>query len=140
MFLVGIAGFTLAFRAVRPGSTATMLIGARVLEAVTAAIAVFPQVLAVIRVEFAEDERPLAVGLDGTSMGFASILAQLLGGLLVSMNLFGWSWRLIFLYQYPDRARRDRPGIEHGQEIREAHAVPRWISSASDSRRSACSS
>jgi MFS family permease len=43
----------------------------------------------------------LAIGLYGTSMGFASIVAQLLGGLLVSMDLFGWSWRLIFLVNIP---------------------------------------
>jgi len=34
-------------------------------------------------------------------MGFASIVAQLLGGLLVSLNLFGWSWRTIFLINVP---------------------------------------
>ena len=100
MFLVGIAGFTLASSLCGLAPTATILITARVLQAITAAIVV-PQVLAIIRVEFAEHERPFAVGLYGTSMGFASILAQLLGGLLVSLNLFGWSWRLIFLINIP---------------------------------------
>ena len=60
-----------------------------------------PQVLAIIRVEFATSERPIAIGLYGASMGLASITAQLLGGLLVSLNLFGWSWRLIFLVNIP---------------------------------------
>jgi hypothetical protein len=32
---------------------------------------------------------------------FAGHVAQLLGGLLVSLNLFGWSWRLIFLVNIP---------------------------------------
>jgi MFS family permease len=62
---------------------------------------VTPQVLAIIRVEFAASERPIAIGLYGASMGLASITAQLLGGLLVSLNLFGWSWRLIFLVNIP---------------------------------------
>jgi MFS family permease len=34
-------------------------------------------------------------------VGFASIVAQLLGGLLVAMDLFGWSWRLIILVNIP---------------------------------------
>lgn len=96
IFLLGIAGFTLASALCGLAQTPTMLIAARVLQAVMAATVV-PQVLAIIRVEFAAHERPFAVGLYGTSMGFASIVAQLLGGLLVGMNLFGWSWRLIFL-------------------------------------------
>jgi MFS family permease len=52
-------------------------------------------------VEVPGPERPLAIGLYGTSMGFASIVAQLLGGLLVTMDLFGRSWRLIFLVNIP---------------------------------------
>ena len=50
-----------------------------------------PQVLAIIRVEFAARERPMAIGLYGTSMGFASIVAQLFGGSLVTLDLFGLS-------------------------------------------------
>ena len=77
-----------------------ILIASRVLQAITAATLV-PQVLSIIRVEFTAHERPIAIGLYGTSMGLASIVAQLLGGLLVSMDLFGWSWRLIFLINIP---------------------------------------
>jgi MFS family permease len=47
------------------------------------------------------DERAFAIGLYGASMGVASITAQLLGGFLVSADLFGWSWRLIFLINVP---------------------------------------
>ena len=77
-----------------------MLIASRVVQAVAAAT-LTPQVLAIIRVEFAPHERPFAIGLYGTSMGFAAIVAQLLGGLLVSMDLFGLSWRPIFLINLP---------------------------------------
>jgi MFS family permease len=52
-------------------------------------------------VEFTAKERPVAIGMYGASMGLASITAQLLGGLLVSLDLFGWSWRLIFLINIP---------------------------------------
>ncbi len=100
VFLLGLAGFTLAslLCGVAPG--ATWLIAARVMQAVMAA-SLTPQVLGIIRAEFPPTERPTAIGLYGTSMGLASITAQLLGGLLVSSDLFGWSWRPIFLINLP---------------------------------------
>ena len=100
MFLAGLAGFTLTSGLCGLAPTPTVLIAARVLQAITAATLV-PQVLAIIRMEFAPHERPVAIGLYGTSMGLASIVAQLVGGLLVSLDLFGWSWRLIFLINVP---------------------------------------
>ena len=100
VFLVGIGGFTLASALCGLAVNPTMLIASRVLQAMMAAT-LTPQVLAIIRVEFAPHERPFAIGLYGTSMGFASIVAQVLGGALVSINLFGWSWRSIFLINVP---------------------------------------
>jgi hypothetical protein len=73
-------------------------------------------------VEFTAAERPIAIGFYGASMGLASITAQLLGGLLVSLDLFGWSWRLIFLVNIPigltaivlaSRMIRESRGISH---------------------------
>ena len=100
MFVLGLSGFTLASALCGLAMTPTLLIAARVLQALTAATLV-PQVLAIIRVEFPTAERPLAIGLYGTSMGVASIAAQLLGGLLLTLDLFGWSWRWIFLVNIP---------------------------------------
>jgi EmrB/QacA subfamily drug resistance transporter len=100
VFLLGVAGFTLASLLCGIAPNATSLITARVLQAVTAA-AVTPQVLGIIRTEFPPHERPTAIGLYGTSMGLASIMGQVLGGFLVGANLFGWSWRLIFLVNLP---------------------------------------
>jgi MFS family permease len=100
VFLLGIAGFTLASTLCGLAATPGMLIASRVVQAICAAT-VTPQVLSIIRVEFTAVERPIAIGFYGASMGLASITAQLLGGLLVSLNLFGWSWRLIFLINIP---------------------------------------
>jgi EmrB/QacA subfamily drug resistance transporter len=100
MFLCGVAGFTLASALCGLAPSPDVLIAARVLQAVAAAVLV-PQVLAIIRTEFAPQEHAFAIGLYGTSMGFASIVAQLLGGMLVTLNLHGWSWRLIFLVNIP---------------------------------------
>jgi EmrB/QacA subfamily drug resistance transporter len=100
VFLIGLAGFTVASTLCGLAPTPGTLITSRVVQAVCAA-AVTPQVLAIIRVEFTTTERPVAIGMYGASMGLASITAQLLGGLLVSLDLFGWSWRLIFLINIP---------------------------------------
>jgi len=85
---------------VRLAPTPGALIASRVVQAICAAT-VTPQVLSIIRVEFSAKERPVAIGMYGASMGLASITAQLLGRLLVSLDLFGWSWRLIFLINIP---------------------------------------
>jgi EmrB/QacA subfamily drug resistance transporter len=100
VFMVGIGGFTLASLVCGIAPSAGWLIGARVVQAVTAAT-VTPQVLGIIRTEFPPHERATAIGLYGTSMGLASILGQVLGGFLVGSDLFGWSWRLIFLVNLP---------------------------------------
>jgi predicted MFS family arabinose efflux permease len=100
VFMLGIGSFTAASLVCGIAPTPGWLIGARVVQAVAAAT-VTPQVLAIIRTEFTPAERPTAIGLYGTSMGLASIMGQVLGGFLVSANLAGWSWRLIFLVNLP---------------------------------------
>jgi EmrB/QacA subfamily drug resistance transporter len=100
VFMLGIGGFTLASLFCGIAPSAAWLIAARILQAVTAAT-VTPQVLGIIRTEFPPHERPTAIGLYGTSMGLASIMGQVLGGFLVGADLFGWSWRLIFLVNLP---------------------------------------
>ena len=100
VFRAGLLGFTVASALCGLAPSADALIAARVLQAVMAA-AVVPQVLAIIRTTFPAAERARAIGLYGTSMGLASIVAQLVGGLLVNLNLFGLSWRLIFLINVP---------------------------------------
>lgn len=100
IYLVGLAGFTIASMLCAAAPTSELLIVSRVLQAIAAA-ALVPQVLAIIRAEFPADERPVAIGLYGASMGLASIVAQLVGGLLVSIDLLGWSWRPIFMINLP---------------------------------------
>jgi predicted MFS family arabinose efflux permease len=100
VFMLGIGGFSLASLLCGIAPNAEWLIAARVIQAVAAAT-VTPQVLGIIRTEFPPRERPAAIGLYGTSMGLASIMGQVFGGFLVGSDLFGWSWRLIFLVNLP---------------------------------------
>ena len=100
LFIIGMTGFTLASALCGLAVTPLMLIVSRVLQGLTAAL-LNPQVLAIIRVTFPEHERARAIGFFGTTLGLASILAQLIGGGLVQADLFGLSWRPIFLVNVP---------------------------------------
>ena len=100
MFLLGVAGFTVASAlcgvAVSPG----MLIGARFFEGAMAGLMV-PQILAIIHVTFPPQERGKVFGIWGGVLGSASVAGVVLGGVLVQWNLAGWGWRPIFLVNIP---------------------------------------
>jgi EmrB/QacA subfamily drug resistance transporter len=100
LFMLGMAGFTIASAACGLAPTPNILIVSRVLQGLTAA-AMNPQVLSIIRVTFPENERARAIGYFGTTLGLASIAAQLIGGLLIQADFAGLSWRPIFLVNVP---------------------------------------
>jgi EmrB/QacA subfamily drug resistance transporter len=100
VYLIGMAAFTLASILCGLAPNATMLVAARVLQGATASL-VLPQVLAAIRVGYDGDERRRAFGLMGLVMGAASALGQLAGGVLISGDVFGLGWRLVFLVNLP---------------------------------------
>ena len=100
LFIIGMVGFTIASALCGLAVSPSMLIASRVLQGLTAAL-LNPQVLAIIRVTFPDHERARAIGFFGTTLGLASIMAQLIGGGLVQADLFGLSWRPIFLVNVP---------------------------------------
>jgi EmrB/QacA subfamily drug resistance transporter len=100
MFMAGMAGFTIASALCGLAPTPNVLIASRVLQGLTAAV-MNPQVLAIIRVTFPEGERARAIGYFGTTLGLASIAAQLIGGALIQADVAGLSWRPIFLVNVP---------------------------------------
>jgi EmrB/QacA subfamily drug resistance transporter len=100
MFLAGVAGFTLSSALCGLAPTASILVGARVLQGVAGAM-LFPQVLSIIQVTFPPHERGRAFGAFGIVQGAASFSGIVLGGLLVEANLFGLGWRPIFLVNLP---------------------------------------
>ncbi|MFP9530817.1 MFS transporter [Pectobacterium brasiliense] len=100
LFVVGMAGFTLASALCGLAPCAGFLIGARILQGLAAAL-LFPQVYASIRVNFDGDDSRCAFGLLGMTLGLAAIAGQILGGWLVHANLFGLGWRSIFLINVP---------------------------------------
>lgn len=100
LFVIGMAGFTLASALCGLAPIADFLIGARVLQGLAAAL-LFPQVYASIRVNFAGDNSRRAFGFLGMTLGLAAITGQVLGGWLVQADLFGLEWRSIFLINVP---------------------------------------
>lgn len=100
LFVLGMAGFTLASLLCGIAPTVEVLIGARVAQGLAAAL-LSPQVYASIRVNFSGDDSRRAFGFLGMTLGLAAIAGQILGGFLVEANLFDLGWRTIFLINVP---------------------------------------
>ncbi|MGY3585635.1 MFS family permease [Bradyrhizobium sp. USDA 4341] len=100
LFLIGTGVFTVASALCGLAPSAAFLVAARVLQGIGAAL-LMPQILATIRVLFEGDARPKAFSIMGIVQGLASPIAQIGGGLLVTYDLFGLGWRLVFLINVP---------------------------------------
>jgi len=100
IFLLGLAGFAMASAFCGLAWSPLTLILARLLQAFAAA-AMAPQALASIHALFPANERGRALGLYGVTIGLASVVGQLLGGVLVDADIASLGWRLIFLINLP---------------------------------------
>ncbi|MEU7856063.1 MFS transporter [Nonomuraea sp. NPDC049141] len=99
-FIAGLALFTLASAACAISQTAPELIAARLVQGLGAAL-MLPQVYAVITVLVPEKERHRVFGVLGVVLGLATIGGQVVGGLLISADLFGSGWRPVFWINVP---------------------------------------
>jgi EmrB/QacA subfamily drug resistance transporter len=100
MFLIGVIGFTAASTACGLAPSTGVLVAARLAQGLAGAMMI-PQGLGVIREIFPPDELPKAFGLFGPVMGSAAMVGPIVGGGLVSLNLFGETWRPVFLINLP---------------------------------------
>ncbi|WP_245721975.1 MFS transporter [Nocardia crassostreae] len=100
MFVVGMLAFTLASLLCGLAWNSWSLVGFRVLQGMTAA-AMIPQVLALINTMFPAGERPRAMAGFGATIGIGAVAGQVLGGVLLDLDLFGWGWRSLFLINVP---------------------------------------
>jgi MFS family permease len=100
VFLAGMGLFTVASALCGLATTPTMLVAARVLQGIGAAV-LMPQVYASLRVMFEGDERRRAFGIMGAVQGVAASISQLTGGALIASDLGGYGWRLVFLINLP---------------------------------------
>ncbi|HMD45620.1 MAG TPA: MFS transporter [Acidimicrobiales bacterium] len=100
LFMAGVAVFSVASLLCGLAPGAGLLIAARLLQGVGAAM-MTPQVLATINLGFPDLERPRALGWFGLVFGGAVVAGQVLGGALVQLDAAGWGWRTIFLVNVP---------------------------------------
>lgn len=100
VFMIGIAGFTLMSLACGAAATPDQLVTARLAQGASAALMI-PQVLASIRATFPAEEHAKAYGMYGAFVGLATVSGPLIGGALVQADLWGLSWRPIFLVNVP---------------------------------------
>lgn len=118
-FQVGVAWFTVSSVLCALAPNATLLILARLLQGVGAALLI-PQSLAIIEASFDQDSRARAIGAWSGLGGLATAAGPLLGGYLVSAV----SWRLIFLINIPVGAVVLWLARRHLSESSELSAAP----------------
>ena len=100
LFLIGVAGFTLASASCAAATSGDMLVVSRVIQGIFGAIMI-PQVLSIIQVLFAPKERAGVFGALGAISGLAAVAGPLVGGILVTQNAFDLGWRSVFIINVP---------------------------------------
>src|ERR1700760_3719421 len=100
VFVLGLAVFTLASAGCGIAPSATVLVVARIVQGVGAAM-LLPNVLALIGALYDGPDRLRALSAYGMVMGLAAAGGQLLGGALLAANPAGLGWRTVFLINLP---------------------------------------
>jgi MFS family permease len=100
LFLIGLVVFTVASLGCGLAPNAIVLIAARVVQGIGAGLMV-PQVLTGIQLNFSGTARTRAIGFYSVALSIGAVAGQVLGGVLVSANLFDTGWRPIFLINLP---------------------------------------
>ncbi|MFC9999716.1 MFS transporter [Nocardia sp. NPDC127526] len=100
MFVAGLAIFTVASLACGLAWNAPALIVFRFLQGIGSA-AMVPQVMTIIQRTFAGATRARAISAYAAVTSGAMVAGQILGGLIVSADLFGTGWRGVFLVNVP---------------------------------------
>jgi len=100
VFVWGVAGFSLSSLACGLAPDIGTLIVSRAVQGIAAAMMV-PQVLAIVQVIFAEEERGRAIGLFASVSALGAVAGPLIGGAIVSADVAGLGWRPIFLMNIP---------------------------------------
>lgn len=96
LYILGLAVFTAASLACGLSDTIGMLVAARVVQGVGAAL-LTPQTMSVITRTFPPERRGVAMSVWGATAGVATLVGPLAGGLLV--DHLGWQW--IFIVNVP---------------------------------------
>jgi len=96
VFLVGMAGFTLASAAAGLALDPAVLIAARVVQGGFGALLI-PQGMAIMTKTFSREALAKAFAAFGPMLGIFAVGGPILGGFLIDANLLGLGWRPVFL-------------------------------------------
>jgi EmrB/QacA subfamily drug resistance transporter len=96
LFLIGMGGFTLASAVAGFAPDPALLIVARVAQGAFGALLI-PQGMAIMTKAFDRDMLAKAFGMFGPVLALSSVGGPVLAGFLISADVFGLSWRPIFL-------------------------------------------
>jgi len=100
VFIAGVAGFSVTSLWCGLAQSGSELITARLAQGATAALMV-PQVLATLHLLFSDGARARAFGIYGIVLGLAGAVGFMLGGALVTLDLAGLGWRVVFFVNLP---------------------------------------
>jgi len=96
MFLIGIAGFTLASLGCGLSVDPAMLIAGRLVQGGFGALLI-PQGIGILIGALSREQMTRAVSAFGPVLGASAVLGPIVAGFLISANLAGLTWRPIFL-------------------------------------------
>ena len=120
VYLLGMAAFTAASLLCGLAPNITLLVAARAVQGVGAAMLV-PGSLAILSSTFHPDDRARAIGAWSALAGATSAIGPFLGGWLIDAV----SWRLIFVINLPLAAVAGLVTLGHVPEIRPGHLLDR---------------
>ncbi|MGO9959983.1 MAG: MFS transporter [Solirubrobacteraceae bacterium] len=96
MFLVGIAGFTLASLACGLAEDPLMLIAARIVQGGFGAMLI-PQGIGILTTTIPREQQPRVFSAFGPVLGGSAILGPIAAGFIINLDIAGLDWRPIFL-------------------------------------------
>ncbi|HEY4701775.1 MAG TPA: MFS transporter, partial [Streptosporangiaceae bacterium] len=100
MLMIGLTGFVLASAACAVAQSPGTLIGARVLQGLSAAM-LTPQAFGLIRDLFPPAQMSKAFAFLGPVIGLSTVAGPIVAGLLLKADLLGTDWRALFLINLP---------------------------------------
>jgi MFS family permease len=100
VFTVGMAIFVATSAACALATDPAMLVAARVVQGVGAAL-MAPNILSILGVVYTGPARIRAISIYGMVMGLAATSGQIIGGLLIRTDVAGLGWRTIFWINVP---------------------------------------
>jgi MFS family permease len=100
MYLVGVAVFTVSSLACGFAPDSGLLIGCRFAQGAGAAVMV-PQIMSVIQMQFTGQARARALSAYGAVLSAGAVAGLVVGSVVVSADLFGATWRPVFLVNVP---------------------------------------